>query len=351
MAAIRNVIFDWSGTLVDDLAAVWRSTNFTLTKAGKSEMSLDQFRAEFSLPFNEFYSRITPGVPLAQLEEWYKESFVVEQESIEPLPHAREFFDFCATRKLRTFLLSTIHPDHYRAQSARIPFAFEREYVRVMDKRTKIRELLTENELAPEDTVFIGDMRHDIDTARAGGIQSCAVLTGFNTLAQLREGEPDVVVEHLGELRQLLEANAMNLPNGTPSARRPIATVGALMFNDAGRVLLVRTRKWSGKWGIPGGKIERGEKAETALARELKEETGLDIGEIKFVLVQDCIGSEEFYREEHFLLLNYTCRCANPAEVKLNDEAQAFKWVETGAALAMDLNQPTRILLEAVINE
>lgn len=351
MAAIRNVIFDWSGTLVDDLAAVWRSTNFTLTKAGKSEMSLDQFRAEFSLPFNEFYSRITPGVPLAQLEEWYKESFVVEQESIEPLPHAREFFDFCATRKLRTFLLSTIHPDHYRAQSTRIPFAFEREYVRVMDKRTKIRELLTENELAPEDTVFIGDMRHDIDTARAGGIQSCAVLTGFNTLDQLREGEPDVVVEHLGELRQLLEANAMNLPNGTPGARRPIATVGALMFNDAGRVLLVRTRKWSGKWGIPGGKIERGEKAETALARELKEETGLDIGEIKFVLVQDCIGSEEFYREEHFLLLNYTCRCANSAEVKLNDEAQAFEWVETGVALAMDLNHPTRILLEAVINE
>ena len=351
MSAIRNVIFDWSGTLVDDLAAVWRATNFTLAKAGRPEMSLDQFRAEFSLPFNEFYDRVAPGVPLAQLEEWYKESFATEQEAIEPLPHAREFFEFCAARGLRTFLLSTIHPDHYRVQSARNPFAFEREYVRVMDKRAKILELLAENELAPEATVFIGDMRHDIDTARAGGIKSCAVLTGFNKLAQLRAGKPDVVVEHLGELSRLLEDNAMHLSNGETRVRRPIATVGALVFNDAGRVLLVRTRKWSDKWGIPGGKIEQGEKAEAALVREFKEETGMDISGIQFVLVQDCIGSEEFYRDEHFLLLNYTCRSTGSTEVKLNDEAQAFKWVETGAALAMDLNQPTRVLLEAVINE
>ena len=212
MAAIRNVIFDWSGTLVDDLAAVWRSTNFTLTKAGKSEMSLDQFRAEFSLPFNEFYSRITPGVPLAQLEEWYKESFVVEQESIEPLPHAREFFDFCATRKLRTFLLSTIHPDHYRAQSTRIPFAFEREYVRVMDKRTKIRELLTENELAPEDTVFIGDMQHDVETAKLGGVGSCAVLTGYNKRNQLEEANPDFIANDLGHLKESLDLSSLKWP-------------------------------------------------------------------------------------------------------------------------------------------
>ena len=64
MAPIRNVIFDWSGTLVNDLPAVWRATNYTLAKAGRPEMTLEEFRAEFSLPFDEFYDRVTPGVPL-----------------------------------------------------------------------------------------------------------------------------------------------------------------------------------------------------------------------------------------------------------------------------------------------
>ena len=30
---IRNIIFDWSGTLVDDLPAVWKATNYVLTRA------------------------------------------------------------------------------------------------------------------------------------------------------------------------------------------------------------------------------------------------------------------------------------------------------------------------------
>ena len=50
-------------------------------------------------------------------------------------------------------------------------------------------------------------MEHDIETARHGGVHSCAVLTGYNTLEQLREAKPDLIVEHLSELRGLLEQN------------------------------------------------------------------------------------------------------------------------------------------------
>jgi ADP-ribose pyrophosphatase YjhB (NUDIX family) len=86
-----------------------------------------------------------------------------------------------------------------------------------------------------------------------------------------------------------------------------------------------------------------------ALRREIKEETGLDVSDIAFVLVQDCIHSREFYRDAHFVLLNYTCRCAGKPHVTLNDEARESRWVSTAAALKLPLNTPTRILLEAVM--
>jgi phosphoglycolate phosphatase len=351
---IRNIIFDWSGTLVDDLPAVLKASNFVLSQAGRPEMSLDQFRAEFSLPFTKFYDRHTPHVPMPQLEEWFHSRFKQAQDSVCELPHARDFLEFCRAKKLRTFLLSTVHADHFKVQCRITGFDvfLDKPYTGVWDKREKIHEILRENDLRADETLFIGDMEHDIEAARHGDVHSCAVLTGYNTLEQLRAAQPDLIVEHLRELRGVLEQNDLHLK---PQAQKfeemhlPLATVGALIFNGAGEVLMVRTHKWSNLWGIPGGKIKWGETSEAALRREILEETGLKISGIKFTLVQDCIHSKEFYRDAHFVLLNYTCRCAgkNP-RVKLNDEGREFRWVVPVAARRMKLNQPTKILLAAV---
>jgi len=354
---IRNIIFDWSGTLVDDLPAVWEATNHVLAQAGRETMTLAQFRAEFCLPFARFYERHTPDVPMPQLEEWFHGRFLQVQDSVVPLDHAREFLEFCRQRQVRTFVLSTVHRDHFAQQTARTGLAqfLERPYVQILDKRNKIHEILAENSLHPGETLFIGDMQHDIETARHGGIGSCAVLTGYNSLEQLQAAQPDLIVEHLGELREILTRCSMELRPPLSLAahetvagdtRRPVVTVGALIFDDAERVLMIRTHKWSNHWGIPGGKTEFGETSEAALRREIREETSLEITDIRFVLVQDCIHSREFYRDAHFVLLNYTCRCQGPAEVRLNDEALEFRWATSAEAMAMRLNEPTRVLLE-----
>jgi len=160
-----------------------------------------------------------------------------------------------------------------------------------------------------------------------------------------------MIVEHLRELKEILEENDLNLKPHAPDFEQehpPIVTVGGLIFNGAGEVLMLRTHKWSNLWGIPGGKIKWGEPAMDALRREIKEETNLDASGIEFVLVQDCIHSKEFYRDAHFVLLNYTCQCNGETHVKLNDEAREFRWVSVAGALEMPINQPTRKLLLAV---
>ena len=248
--------------------------------------------------------------------------------------------------------MSSITGEHFHAQAASAGFTqfFDSVHLGVPDKRQVIHAALKQNDWRPEETLFVGDMPHDIETARVGGVHSCAVLTGYCGMEQLRTAGPELMVEHLGELREILERNQMCLKPDDVYAH-PVVTVGGLIFNDTGAVLMVRTHKWSGLWGIPGGKIKWGERSEDALRRELKEETNLDVTDIRFVLVQDCIHSTEFYRDAHFVLLNYTARCAGAPVVKLNEEAREFAWVTLEQALAMKLNRPTRFLLEAVANE
>lgn len=135
---IRNVIFDWSGTLVDDLPAVWRASNHALQQAGVPAMPLEEFRREFRLPARDFYMERVPKESLPELESWFLEGFKLAQDTVTPLPHAREFLEFCRQHGLRTFLLSAVHPALF-AQQEKIsgfgPF-LDKTYLGAHDKKT-----------------------------------------------------------------------------------------------------------------------------------------------------------------------------------------------------------------------
>ena len=59
--------------------------------------------------------------------------------------------------------------------------------------------------------------------------------------------------------------------------RELVPCVGAILLDDAGRILLIRRANppAQGLWSIPGGRVEPGEEWTDAVARELAEETGL----------------------------------------------------------------------------
>ncbi len=203
---IKNVILDWSGTLADDLSAVLRATNLIFREYGRKDLSLGDFRRHFRLPFSGFYAEFLPEATSEGLEALYERHFLGLQEEIELLPGAREFLEFCRRTKKRTFLLSTIKPSHFEAQASRLGVAefFEHCYVGIMDKREKIREILRVHGLNPEETAFVGDMVHDIETARHGGILDVAVLTGFDPADKLLQAGPTMVVRDVNSLALVL---------------------------------------------------------------------------------------------------------------------------------------------------
>lgn len=204
---IRNFIFDWSGTLVDDLPAVLAATNFVLKHAGREEISRETFRAEFCLPFKHFYDRFIPDFPRDQLELIFHQHFRTLQQTIVPLPYAREFLEGCRRRQARCFVLTAVPEEHWRKQAIAwgVEQYFEHAYTGILDKREVVRDLLSNHGVQPEETLYLGDMQHDMDTAREGGVHSCAVLTGYNSVEQLRQSEPELIVEHLGELMEYLD--------------------------------------------------------------------------------------------------------------------------------------------------
>jgi nucleoside triphosphatase len=115
--------------------------------------------------------------------------------------------------------------------------------------------------------------------------------------------------------------------NMSAEQRFPEPTVGALVFNEEDQILLVKTHKWKGKYTIPGGHVELGESLLEALKREIREEIGLELSSEKYLCCQEFIFDECFWEKKHFIFFDFICR-VDGEEVKLNDEAQAYTWVD-----------------------
>ncbi len=124
----------------------------------------------------------------------------------------------------------------------------------------------------------------------------------------------------------------------------PEATVGAVILNPQGKVLICKSNKWNQKYVIPGGHIEAGEKMEEALRREVREETGLEIYDIELLGINESIFSESFKKEKHFIFIDFLCRSDSTA-VKLNHEAQSYEWINFDQLKDYNLERFTAALL------
>lgn len=108
----------------------------------------------------------------------------------------------------------------------------------------------------------------------------------------------------------------------------PLVGVGAVIVHD-GRVLLVRrgSEPLKGHWTLPGGVLEVGETLVQGVAREVLEETGLEVEPIELVELLDRIHREGDRVRFHYVIADYLCRVTGGRLLAASD-ADAVRWVE-----------------------
>lgn len=111
-----------------------------------------------------------------------------------------------------------------------------------------------------------------------------------------------------------------------PSA--PLVGVGAVVVHE-NRVLLVRrgTEPMLGQWSLPGGVLELGETLTAGVAREVKEETGLDIEVVELIELVDRILREQTRIRYHYVIADYLCRVVG-GDLCAGSDAAAARWIE-----------------------
>jgi ADP-ribose pyrophosphatase YjhB (NUDIX family) len=113
----------------------------------------------------------------------------------------------------------------------------------------------------------------------------------------------------------------------------PIVAVGALVFDEHGRVLLVERAQppGAGLWSVPGGKLEGAETLAQAVTREVREETGLTVEVGALACVIERIGDDY-----HFVILDYLARVIGGTLAAASD-VRAARFVSSDELAALPL--------------
>lgn len=110
-----------------------------------------------------------------------------------------------------------------------------------------------------------------------------------------------------------------------PFPATPALTTDCVVFDERGYVLLIRrgNEPFKGSYALPGGFVDVGERVEDSCRRELSEETGLHVGELRLIGVYSDPGRDP---RGHTCSVAYVARIGR-AEVTAGDDAAAAEWV------------------------
>ena len=131
---------------------------------------------------------------------------------------------------------------------------------------------------------------------------------------------------------------------------RPVVGVGAVIVQD-GRVVIVRRRyePLAGRWSLPGGTLEVGETLEAGTAREIREETGLQVRVGPVIEVFDRILFDEAQRVRyHFVLVDYLCWPVG-GELRAGSDVDDAMFVETGDLAPFDLTPKAQAVIDRAL--
>lgn len=189
VSPIRQVLWDWNGTLLDDLTYAIGVRNRTFPAFGLPRIgSVAEYHRQFTFPVRRYYERagVTDETFVAVAHAWMAE-YVRGFDTVPLHGDAVETLARFAAAGVRQAVLSATRRDMLESQIARFPIrAYFTDVLGLSDIYARSKEAVGLDYLArcgvpAASTLMIGDTLHDAEVARAMGTGCVLVARGHQS--------------------------------------------------------------------------------------------------------------------------------------------------------------------------
>ena len=211
------VIFDLDGTLLNTIADLAQSTNHALRELGYPMHEEDAYRFMVGNGINKLFERALPEGEknetnvLRVRQQFIPYYNIHNADKSFPYPgisgllaelQAQGIQLAVASNKYQTATEKLIA--HYFPSIHFVAVFGQREGVPTKPDPAVVHEILKIADMAPADTLYVGDSGVDMQTAINAGVTSCGVTWGFRPRSELEAFHPDYIVERAEEIARIV---------------------------------------------------------------------------------------------------------------------------------------------------
>lgn len=209
---MQHVVFDFDGTLIDGYGPVTESVNFALSRSGRAMVSAEQVRPLVGQGLEWLLARFFPEEDVPRAVELFRRHYaevylqgnflLADTERVLAQLHGAGLMLAIASNKPAERVRGICdHLDITRYLSV-ILGAGDVENLKPHPQM--VLEALRRMKTGTDDTLYVGDTPTDIQTSRAAGLPIVCVLGGSATREQLLPHHPDLVIERLEQLLEVM---------------------------------------------------------------------------------------------------------------------------------------------------
>lgn len=197
MTDYKCIIWDWNGTLLNDVPLNMKILNLLLSERGLATVdSLDYYRREFGFPIIDFYRSVGfdfEREDYSLIAKRYIELFDEGYPQAEIFPDAVELLPLIKQSGTEQLIISASEQSCLLKQVDHFGLSdYFSDILGVSDvlgssKIERAKSWMAQRDIDPKTVLFIGDTQHDADTAEAIGCDCVLVARGHNSRERLLE--------------------------------------------------------------------------------------------------------------------------------------------------------------------
>ena len=208
---VKTIIWDWNGTLLNDLDLSLYAVNVLLEERNLPKLSAERYKDIFGFPVVNYYVKAGFDFEKEPFEipaKQYVKLYAAGAPKLELFPDVIDTLNFFKEKKYRQIVLSAMKDDSLKLMihNNNIShffdgiFGIKDNYAR--EKVTLGKQVVENLGLNPSECLMIGDTLHDAEVAEECGF-NCILFSGGHVSKQRLETKNKPIVDSLSELKEI----------------------------------------------------------------------------------------------------------------------------------------------------